>query len=571
LKTYISFIFFCIYLAFSGLKAYGQCSALQKRVYAGRQESYNTLLANISSAINAIDGNPKNHSSLNVTLGALNLIKSTQYLEFRKNGNVNTIAANTPVTIKMSLPKSVAGVLDNVVIQPFTNLNYFGGSFPLYIDQRWTASASGAAYTSSTLVNAINGAGEIEITIKPTSAYQGVWITLGSVLGLGMSSDIFHAYIMEDDESADVNCDATIDVLSGVKAGTVVGGIANATGSVSNPWNAIDNDLNSFATLSVGAQLLSEVFETVIFNSPSQPNDVVEIILQKTDGGLLDLDLLTGFTIQAYNGTTAVGSPINSSSTGLGLNLLSGTTGNAKYLLKARIDKVFDRVEIKMGGLISLEFTDLKIYDVKRKISPDLLVNNAIPSSLSAICEGKSVVLSVNNPQSCTEYSWYDVASGGTPLATGTSYTIANVSADKTYYVEATRENACNNTSGRMPADIIVNAAPSISLGTMPEVCLKNNIAIIPFDTPTNFPESYKITWNQDALDANFTDIEQNLPASNEINVAIPPNTNAGVYAGSLTVKNSNGCYSYPAQAIQIIVKPQPAAPELIIQTHSQY
>src|SRR5690606_35212581 len=111
----------------------------------------------------------------------------------------------------------------------------------------------------------------------------------------------------------------------------------------------------------------------------------------------------------------------------------SGTTGNAKYLLRARINGVFDRVEIKMGGLASIEFTDLKIYDVKRKISPSILVNNLQPSSLSSICEGESIILSVDQPQSCTIYSWYDVDIGGTPLATGTSYTVASLSTNKTY------------------------------------------------------------------------------------------------------------------------------------------
>src|SRR5690606_11368366 len=88
-------------------------------------------------------------------------------------------------------------------------------------------------YAGASLLNLLNGAGQFEITFTPTTNYQGVYLSLGSVLSLGLSADLFHAYILEEYSYSD--CEEkndAIDLLSGVRAGTVVGGIANATGFV---------------------------------------------------------------------------------------------------------------------------------------------------------------------------------------------------------------------------------------------------------------------------------------------------------------------------------------------------
>lgn len=561
MKKYLAFFFFCYTLIFSVWESHAQCT-VKKRVYANRTETALDLTTSVNNEERAIDGNPKTYSKLNVPIGVLNLINATQFLEFRENGNPKTIPANTAVTIKLTLPRSIAGVLDNVTIQPFTNLRH-----PFL---SWVATPAGNSFTSGDLLNVINGAGEIEVKIKPTASFNGVWINLGSLVGLGVSINIFHAYIEEDDNSPSIICDVPIDVLSGVKPVTSIGGVANSTGVVNNPWDAVDSDINykdTYTELNLGVQVLSEVFETVIFNTPSQKNDVVEIILQKSDGSLLDLNLLTNFSVQPYLGTQTAGSNITNTSTFLSLSLLSGSPGNNKYLLRARIPEIFDRVEIKMGGVAGL-LSSLKIYDVRKKVSPAVSLNGTEIKNIS-ICEGESITLTTET-QLCTTFKWYNVATGGTALHTGNTLSINNVTTTTTYYVEAIRGSVCSNINERVPVTVNVNPSPSISLGTMPQVCEFLTQAKIPFSNLLHSPSTYKIVWEQVALDAGFENIEENLPNGSEIQISIPVNIAPDAYNGSLTVKNANDCTS-TAQNVQITIKPTPNAPNLTIQTHSQY
>lgn len=554
-------------LIFSLWDSYAQCT-IKKRVYANHQRFRGQgILAiwplpglapgTINNAPDAVNGNIKTHSTLKVGVGALNLVTATQFLEFKSGENF--VPAYSPVTVKLELPTAILGLLNSVKIQAFNNLS--GSS------TNASATAVGQAYSSASLADLINGSGIVEITIIPTVQYQGVSIQLGSAaLTAGLELDVYHAYILENQTSPEIDCDSPIDVLSGVKAGTVIGGIASATGTVINPYNTIDNDLNSYAQLNA-TQLLSEVFETVIFSTPSQKNDVVEIILQESAGSLLNLNLLSNFIIQPYLGPNTAGSSLTNTSSFLSLSLLSGSAGNVKYLLRARIPEVFDRVEIKMAGVAGL-LSSLRVYDVKRIISPTILSNNVEITDIT-VCERDNLTLSVD-PQTCTTYKWYDSPTGGTALHTGSSYTINNISTTKTYYVEATRSNACNNSSLRVPVTINVNPAPAITLGTMPEVCELITRAILPFSNPLHTPTEYQIVWNQVSLDSGFTNTTQALPNNSQIEILIPNNASPAIYNGVLTVKNVNNCAS-TAKNIQVTIKPTPAAPNINIQTISQY
>src|SRR5690606_1524590 len=135
-----------------------------------------------------------------------------------------------------------------------------------------------------------------------------------------------------------------------------------ATGSVTDPWNVVDGDPSTFALMSTGVQALSEVYHTTIFQTASRPNQVAKVVLQNPGGGLLDLGLLNGLTIQPYLGSTAVGGPINESNL-LSLRILPGA--NDVYELIVPIAGSFDRIEIQMGGVAGL-LNELRLYEVSR-------------------------------------------------------------------------------------------------------------------------------------------------------------------------------------------------------------
>lgn len=70
------------------------------------------------------------------------------------------------------------------------------------------------------------------------------------------------------------------------------------------------------------------------------------------------------------------------------------------------------------------------------------------------VCSGSTGTLSVQNPDANLTYSWYAASTGGTALATGSSFTTPAVTGTTTYYVEAKTAAGC--ISGRTGATVTV-------------------------------------------------------------------------------------------------------------------
>lgn len=455
----IYLLFFFILFFFFGFvrSASGQCPH-SARVYANEQKFYGSgilglLPGTIENAGLAVDGLVNTRSTLKVDLGLLNASHAIQYLKFP-----TAIAAGTPVTIKLTLPASAVGLIDNFIIQPFNNLHW-NNALAIFGGQRWEATAAGSPYTGATLLNALSGKGDVEITITPTVGYEGVWIDVGSLVGVGVSMDVYHAYVMQS-TTADIDCDERIDVLAGVRAGTVVGGVANATGGVSNPadpmgtlgtakWAATDVDpaYATYAQLNTGVKVLSELYHTTIFSTPSFAGDSLKIVLQDPGALLLDLGLLNGVIIQPYLGTVPAGPELKNTSSLLKLNLLS-SAGNL-HVLTAAVASAFDRIEIKIGGVAGA-LQSIRIYDVTRKIPLPKLTANVNGSPLpDIICSNATAGITFTRDNTtCTKYTWHNgttdaVITAGVS-ADGLSFTPA-ISAGGVYkyYVKAIREK-CN-------------------------------------------------------------------------------------------------------------------------------
>ena len=454
---------------------YAQCENTA-RTYANFQGSYvdglgilgANLYGSISDAPNAVNGQVKDASTLSVPIGVLGLTGSaTQFLEFTTDGtnsNKRTIAANTPVTVKLALPKELLGLLSNFEIGSFTDLHAIAGNKPLigYGNDPGYDATKTPIYTSANLAGVIGGGGEIEITVTPAQAFNGIYIKIaGAVVSTALSMKVFHAYIMEL-STGSINCDEAIDVLSGVKP-TALGGIANLTGTVTDPFNAIDTNPDSYALIDVGASVLNQVYLTTVFNKPSQPADSVTIILENPGGGLLDLNLLTGFTIQPYlNGATA-GPAFQNTGTFLNLKLLPGSS--SRYTLTFLVTDVYDRLEITMGGLTGA-FSRLRIYDIKRKLAKPRTLVDPSATDEKTVCQGQTASFSVQNAQACTEYKWYDAENGGNLVHTGLTFTPPATLApgDYNYYVQASRTYCVTAVSERLKVKLKVNPLPTLTV-----------------------------------------------------------------------------------------------------------
>ncbi len=109
-------------------------------------------------------------------------------------------------------------------------------------------------------------------------------------------------------------------------------------------------------------------------------------------------------------------------------------------------------IQVSRNGCANSERMPITI-----NVVPLLDVPTVSAATITA-CEGSPVTLAVNNPNPAITYKWYDASTAGTELHTGATYTISNISASKTYYVEATQQGC--TSLGRAAVAVTVNPRP---------------------------------------------------------------------------------------------------------------
>jgi hypothetical protein len=576
--------FLCLLFLFNFQDTKAQSCTRQVRRYADFQAKYETglyalgietVFGNITNDANAVNGNPASASTLGIGVGLAGLASVTQFLEFTTNGSYTSpeaIASGTPVTVKFTMPSSILGLLDGVEIGTFTGLHtvsqqvtgplaYLGTG--LGNRAGYTATTT-PVYTGATLLNALNGAGSIELTFTPAQLYNGIYVKLkGDALSVALSMNLFHAYIMKDAGSV-IDCNERVDVLTGVRGNSLVN-LASATGGVTNPLHTIDADaaLSTYSVMSTGAQVLSNVFQTVVFSTLSVAGDSVRVVVQNPGGGLLDLNLLTGFTIQPYLGTTPVGPALVNDPSFLNLRLFPGAAD--KYMITAAVPGAFDRVEILMGGVTGA-LASLRVYDVSRIVHPPLIelkINGVLGGSEVCASEAAQITLSVSNGENCATYTWYDA--GGNQVTTGVAANglslAPGITAAGTYHytVKATR-NGCNNTAVQAPVSYTILPLPATPV-VPPVIICSGQAATL---TVTNAETGIAYYW--------YSAASGNTPPSNAIVSGTSYTTGAPPAFTTYYVAAYNPvthCISNSMGQGNITIVPHPGIPSLSIQSNN--
>ncbi|SFW67062.1 hypothetical protein SAMN02927921_03157, partial [Sinomicrobium oceani] len=406
--------------------AYGQDMV---RNYASAQQSGSGGLgvASVSNPSNAVDGDPFTYSVLNPVL----LSSAWQQLSYG-----TTKVAGTNSYIKIGFGDDLLSLLGDINIQAYNN-----------------GSPVGTSVTLGSLLTLVSGSGSEEIVFQPVNsggtpvAYDAVRITSSAVLSADTGLRVYHTYVMED-AGVSLACEeknSAVDVLSGV-TGAVLSGLVTVT----NPSNAI-GDPDVYSTMSVAVGALNTAYLTTIFQSPSEANQVVRIVLEQP-GSLLELGLLSGFTIQPYLGSTAVGSPIVGDSNLITARLLGGSD---KYELVLPVTGSFDRVQIELSNTVTA-LTDIRIYEVSRLPRVDLLDEPELSDVLEA-CGQVALSSAVGNYEpDYYDYFYYTSSTGGTALAT------SSVTTSGTYYIEAV-DKVTGCISDRVAVNAVVNPFPEIS------------------------------------------------------------------------------------------------------------
>ena len=96
-----------------------------------------------------------------------------------------------------------------------------------------------------------------------------------------------------------------------------------------------------------------------------------------------------------------------------------------------------------------------------------------------AVCSGNTAALTVQNPQSGYTYNWYDVATGGTVLATGVSYTTPAITSATTYYAEVV-----NGTCISIRTPVVVSLISVVAPVVNDVLICKGNTATLTVQNP---------------------------------------------------------------------------------------
>uniref|UniRef100_F4CBQ7 Conserved repeat domain protein n=1 Tax=Sphingobacterium sp. (strain 21) TaxID=743722 RepID=F4CBQ7_SPHS2 len=405
------------------------CPPLVERVYANTQTWSAVLTGDVENPTNAVDGNPQTHATLRTLLGVAGIGSVRQNLLFAQE-----VEAGTPVSVKFGKELSAVGLISGVSV---VGLDADGNEI------------GRPQNVQGGLLDLLVGDNVAEFTFVPADNsgpknYKGVRVIQAAVLSVAQNTRVYGAYVTQN--STTNNCAPVvpgvkanvIDVLHGVR--DIGLGALSATSSVSNAWNAVDNDTTSFATISRAAAVLNEAFLTVAFKTQSQLNDSIRIVTEVPNDPILQLELLKGYTIQRYLGETPVGEPLDEDSGLLNLKLL-GLLGSSQRaaIIVAPTNEPFDRVRISYGSVASVLGNTTNIYDINLKPTISPVVD---PDGELKLCLGDSIEL--NKVDDCTVYKIFDAAEGGNELTTSDGFRFALpdglAAGEHTFYVQAVRQ-----------------------------------------------------------------------------------------------------------------------------------
>jgi hypothetical protein len=170
-------------------------------------------------------------------------------------------------------------------------------------------------------------------TIKVEVDFAGSEGLLGALLEVGtLNLKVYHVLTYENSVLADcaaqefsyVGIDPDLTITSGSVSNPVLQ--LTLTNAIQNPTNAIDGNLSTFSILQNGNIGAASSISQSFFMAKTAPASNQVVATLSASPGLIDLTVLSGITIQAYNGTTAVGTPQALSSYLIGLSLLDFQT-----------------------------------------------------------------------------------------------------------------------------------------------------------------------------------------------------------------------------------------------------
>ncbi len=312
--------------------------------------------------------------------------------------------------------------------------------------------------------------------------------------------------------------------------------------TVTTPENAVDADLNSFARYNIPVGLSgANISQQLIFTDQGVAGDTVQVLV-RIPNTTFSTQLLSGLTLTSYNGTTP-----NNDQAAVGSNFVSVVilNGGERALLKFAPQAAFDRVQLVLNSGGASSSNSLDVFYATKQVALPLLTQNNVP-----VCAGGQATFTVANPRAGTNYDWFDTASAGNLLFTGTSFTTPILTATTTYYVQSKRTSTgCINPTRVAATAVITTIPPTPVLAqTAFNICAGETVNLA-----VNNPGSATIKWYDAATAGNllFTGSTWQTPA-------IFTSTHFYVEA------SAGSCTNAARTDVTVTVNPRPATPTFV-------
>jgi gliding motility-associated-like protein len=301
---------------------------------------------------------------------------------------------------------------------------------------------------------------------------------------------------------------------------------------ITGAGNSTDADPSNFTRISLSVGVGSSGYQQLIFPSVGTATDSLRLDLALPTG-LADVGLLNNVTVTILNGTTVV-KTVQLNGGLLNLRLLSGNRFAATILAGG----AYDRVQVSFGALVTA-LTSLDVYG-----ATVIYPSPTLTAGAQTICAGSTATLTAT-ANGGTTLAWYDAATGGTQLATGSTFTTPALAATTTYYIQVSKAGCPNST--RIPVTVTVTPAlPTPVLATIANVCEGSSATL----SVTNPDAAVTYKWYDAAVGGNLVFTGAVFPT--------PALTTATTYF----VEASQGnCTSAVRAAAAVSVNPRPVLP----------
>ena len=198
----------------------------------------------------------------------------------------------------------------------------------------------------------------------------------------------------------------------------------------------------------------------------------------------------------------------------------------------------WNEVEYTVSGIYTGSTTNcvtekLNLTITLSPVSPTLSAGGA-----TTFCSGGSVILTSS---SATGNQWYLDGSAIETGGTNQTYS-ANASGDYTVVVKS---SGCSSNASAATSVTVLDLPTLATDATATKVCTKpqSQTTKLGYSSTTSDPTKYSITWDSTPSN-NFAAITDATIPADSITITIPAATPKGIYTGTITVKNANGCVS---------------------------